>query len=116
MQEGVLFSSGSAELLEGGKQVLSRLLLLLSACEYLISVQGHTDSVPISTDRFPSNWELSGARAAAVVRELIALGIEEKSSNFQASRIRIPWTTTPRHPGASETAGSTSCCMRRRKT
>lgn len=78
LQEGVLFPSGSAELLDGGKQVLSRLLLLLSAGEYLISVQGHTDSVPISTDRFPSNWELSGARAAAVVRELIALGIEEK--------------------------------------
>jgi len=77
LQEGVLFPSGTAELLDGGKRVLTGLLPLLSAGDYLISVEGHTDSVPISTDRFPSNWELSGARAASVVRELIALGIDE---------------------------------------
>jgi chemotaxis protein MotB len=41
-------------------------------------VEGHTDSVPISTDRFPSNWELSGARAAAVLRHLIDSRIDPR--------------------------------------
>jgi outer membrane protein OmpA-like peptidoglycan-associated protein len=70
-------NAGAAELLDGGKRVLTGLLPLLSAGGYMISVEGHTDSVPIATERFPSNWELSGARAASVVRELIALGIDE---------------------------------------
>ncbi|MDF1747169.1 MAG: OmpA family protein, partial [Gimesia sp.] len=77
LQDSVLFPSGSAELLESGSNVLKNLLPLLKEGEYLISVQGHTDSVPISTTAFPSNWELSGARAAAVVRGLIDLGISE---------------------------------------
>ena len=78
LQEGVLFPSGTAELLGGGKRVLHDLMPLLAAGDYPISVQGHTDSVPIATEQFPSNWELSGARAASVVRELIVLGVEEK--------------------------------------
>ena len=44
----------------------------------LLLVEGHTDSVPITTERFPSNWELSGSRAAAVLRYLIGLGIDPK--------------------------------------
>jgi chemotaxis protein MotB len=41
-----------------------------------VVVEGHTDNTPISTSRFPSNWELSGARAGAVARHLEELGIE----------------------------------------
>lgn len=77
LQDSVLFPSGTAELLASGRNVLQNLMPLLIKTDYLISVQGHTDSVPISTPAFPSNWELSGARAAAVVREMIANGIAE---------------------------------------
>ena len=42
---------------------------------YNLSVEGHTDNVPIQTARFPSNWELSSARAAMVTRRLIELGV-----------------------------------------
>jgi chemotaxis protein MotB len=43
--------------------------------DYSITVEGHTDDVPIETNLFPSNWELSTARAASVVRALVANGI-----------------------------------------
>jgi len=75
LRDSVLFESGQATLLSGGFDVLSRLIPLLQKGAFQISVEGHTDSVPISTDYYPSNWELSGARAAAVVRALIDLGI-----------------------------------------
>lgn len=42
----------------------------------MISVEGHTDNIPISTAQFPSNWELSAARAISVVRLLQQRGIE----------------------------------------
>lgn len=77
LQENVLFPSGSAELIESGNAVLRRLMPLLSPGDFRIVVQGHTDSIPISTEWFPSNWELSGARAASVVRALISLGVDE---------------------------------------
>src|SRR5690625_7301960 len=44
----------------------------------MITVEGHTDSVPIRSARFPSNWELSGARAGSVVRYLEANGIHSE--------------------------------------
>jgi len=78
LQDSVLFPSGTAKLLGSGRDILQSILPLLSKGDYLISVQGHTDSIPISTEEFPSNWELSGMRAASVVRELIALGIAER--------------------------------------
>lgn len=77
LQENVLFPSGSAELIASGASVLDRLYPILSSGKFHIVVQGHTDSIPISTDSFPSNWELSGARASSVVRDLIKLGIDE---------------------------------------
>ncbi len=75
LRDSVLFESGQATLLSGGFKVLSQLIPLLQKGAFTISVEGHTDSVPISTDYYPSNWELSGARAAAVVRALIELGV-----------------------------------------
>ena len=44
--------------------------------DYLVEVEGHTDDVPISTDRYPSNWELSSARAANIVKFFIAGGVD----------------------------------------
>jgi chemotaxis protein MotB len=72
------FASGSAELSPGGIQLLKELTPRLQGENfhgYIITVEGHTDDVPIETTLFPSNWELSTARAASVVRALIANGI-----------------------------------------
>lgn len=68
--EGVLFDPGSAELKPLGRVVLDNLAESLSDIPNQLTIEGHTDSRPISTDRYPSNWELSSARASAVLRYL----------------------------------------------
>lgn len=82
INEKVLFALGSAELSESGLNVLARLTPMLNSYPGRFSVEGHTDDLPIGTEHYPSNWELSGARASAVVRRLIAGGIP-------AERLRI---------------------------
>ncbi|WP_120498736.1 peptidoglycan -binding protein [Kiloniella sp. EL199] len=82
-QSEVLFSSGSATLEAGGQDQLGQLaktLRELSAnipddIDWILRVDGHTDVQPISTAEFPSNWELSTARAISVVKFLITQGI-----------------------------------------
>lgn len=72
----ILFESGAAEFAAAGQPVLDRLIPLLNSDPNLrLVVEGHTDSVPIRTERFPSNWELSTGRAAAVARYLIERGV-----------------------------------------
>ena len=77
---GSLFEPGNADLnLSKSKPILDEIVRILDAYpRYRISVQGHTDDSPISTDRFPSNWELSSARATAVLRYFIDKNINPK--------------------------------------
>lgn len=75
MQEKILFASGHAELNDQGQGVLNRLAPTFMAPGQMISVEGHTDNIPISTGIFPSNWELSAARATRVVRYLAERGV-----------------------------------------
>lgn len=66
----VLFKSGSAEILPAGIAVLNKITTVISASEYTIRIEGHTDNVPIGQTlqaRFSSNWELSATRAASVI-------------------------------------------------
>lgn len=82
-QSEVLFATGSADLGEAGQSQLDRLAKALADVSeripkdlnWVLRVDGHTDRVPIATTRFPSNWELSSARAISVVRFLIGRGI-----------------------------------------
>lgn len=71
LQERALFESGEAIILDGAKPFLKKVSTLLEVIPNIIKVEGHTDSRPINTFRFPSNWELSGARASSVIRYLI---------------------------------------------
>ncbi len=80
----VLFDSGSAELKPGATAQLDKLADALKQVEakippdiaWVMRVDGHTDIHPIATAEFPSNWELSSARAISVVRYLMQDGIE----------------------------------------
>ncbi len=72
----ILFGSGQAELENAGLDVIDRLIPTLAANHYRILVEGHTDNLPIQTERFPSNWELSASRASSVVRYLQLAGID----------------------------------------
>ncbi|SDS02958.1 OmpA/MotB family protein [Pseudomonas oryzae] len=71
----ILFSSGQADLSLAGLAVLKRLVPVLNSSDHRIAVEGHTDSVPVRSGRYPSNWELSGSRAGGVVRYLEANGV-----------------------------------------
>ena len=72
----ILFGSGRAELEDAGLDVIDRLVPTLAAGGHRIIVEGHTDNLPIQTERFPSNWELAASRASSVVRYLQLAGIE----------------------------------------
>ena len=73
-----LFNQGEADIQPEAKKTLADAAKVLADNEYAIEVEGHTDNVPISTNRFPSNWELSSARASSVVRLFIDQGIAAK--------------------------------------
>lgn len=83
LQSELLFDQGSADLGDAGQEQIAQLgqtLMELAAkipedVDWVLRVDGHTDTVPISTNRFPSNWELSAARAISVVKYLIAQGL-----------------------------------------
>jgi flagellar motor protein MotB len=72
-----LFASGSADLKKGGLVWIGKLAQTLSTTNFLeLRVEGHTDSTPMKTAKYPSNWELSTARAANVVRYLLFQGFD----------------------------------------
>jgi len=74
--EQLFFDSGKAALKDTGKDVLKKVSEALKGYDdKMVRVVGHTDNVPIATAQFPSNWELSAARATTVVRFLQANGM-----------------------------------------
>lgn len=72
--ERYLFTSGSAELSAASKKLLDKIGVLIyeKFVMHCIRVEGHTDSIPIASAKYPSNWELSSARACTIVRYLIS--------------------------------------------
>ncbi|MEQ9545629.1 MAG: peptidoglycan -binding protein [Marinobacter sp.] len=82
----LLFASGSAQLGEAGQKELDKLANVLldvvkripEDLDWILRIDGHTDVIPINTPQFPSNWELSTARAVAVVRYLANQGVPER--------------------------------------
>ena len=85
-QSEVLFASGSAELgLDGQRQLGQLALTLLNIAKdippevnWILRIDGHTDTVPIATAQFKSNWELSAARAISVVKYLASQGVPQE--------------------------------------
>ena len=71
MNSELLFLSGEAELSRKALPVLKKVAEVIRLLPNVVNVEGHTDDVPIDTVEFPSNWDLSSARATSVVRELI---------------------------------------------
>ena len=71
-----LFDSGGAEPTEAAVPILEAIGNILKPLPFPVKVEGHTDDRPIQTERYPSNWELSAARAASVVRLLSRGGVE----------------------------------------
>jgi chemotaxis protein MotB len=72
----ILFPSGAGEFAPAAEPVLDKLAEVLKPFPNPIRVEGHTDDRPIRTTAFPSNWELSAARAASVVHQFTRQGID----------------------------------------
>lgn len=76
LTDRVLFDSGSAQLKPEATPLLGQIARLVGLdARHPVAVEGHTDPVPIATSHYPSNWELSGGRAASVVRFVASHGI-----------------------------------------
>ncbi|UXI68757.1 peptidoglycan -binding protein [Tahibacter amnicola] len=79
----ILFDSGSAELSPAALASMATLAMTVrevaseipSTVDWVLRIDGHTDDRPIHTDRFPSNWELSSARAVSIVKYLVVQGL-----------------------------------------
>ena len=92
ISDHILFAPGSAELKPEGLELLGQLAVMINDTRLNMSVEGHTDNVPIHNAQYPSNWELSTARATTVTRYLIA-------NNIAPGRVRaIGYADT--HPRA----------------
>ncbi|MCS6829585.1 MAG: OmpA family protein [Armatimonadota bacterium] len=74
LSDGTLFDLGSADLKPSARQVLDRVAQVLRVVPNPVLIEGHTDNLPIRTPQYPSNWELSAARAARVLRYLVQKG------------------------------------------
>lgn len=75
-KDSVLFTPGSANLSPTGHRLLQGLAALLKRHPGAILVEGHADNRPITSGTYPSNWELSAARASSVVRYLVEQGLD----------------------------------------
>jgi chemotaxis protein MotB len=91
-----LYNSGEAVLLPSGERIITKVtqaLNVLGYYQFRVDVEGHTDNVPINTPRFPSNWELSVARASEVVKFFIREGVESdrlKASGYADTKPVLP--------------------------
>ncbi len=94
LDDGLLFQTGSADITAAGMALLLKVAAIVKPMERTIRVEGHTDDRPIETARFPSNWELSTARATRVVRFFIDHGAippaHLSAAGYGASKPRKP--------------------------
>jgi chemotaxis protein MotB len=83
LTDKIFFDSGQAVIKPEGYKLLDKIAVILrDERRHPIVVEGHTDSQPIGGSQYPSNWELSGARAAAVVRDFVGNGVLKRRLSF----------------------------------
>lgn len=85
-----LFKEGEAGLQDDAAKILADVAQVLVQGDQAIEVEGHTDSTPINTLQFPSNWELSSARASSVVRLFIQHGVTATRLTAVGSADNLP--------------------------
>ncbi|OUE42023.1 hypothetical protein BZY95_11000 [Billgrantia desiderata SP1] len=96
VEDRLLFPTAAAELTAEGEALIQRLVEVIQRHDGEVAVEGHTDSRPIQTNEFPSNWVLSSARAIAIVHELERSGVDSQ-------RLRAVGLADTRPLGSNET-------------
>ncbi len=102
LNSSLLFGSGSASSNSSASAVMAELTAILQQTNNFIRVRGYTDSVPIRTEQFPSNWELSVARAASIVRLLEASGIASERMAIEGYGQYAPFADNSTAQGRSQ--------------
>jgi chemotaxis protein MotB len=83
LTDKLVFRSGSAVIEPGAYPTLDRIgAIIAQEGKHPVAVEGHTDDRPIHTSQYPSNWQLSGGRAAAVVQRLIGAGVVARRTSL----------------------------------
>lgn len=75
LKDSILFSSGSAETSEQAQRIFDEIAAILKGYSNPVQVEGFTDNIPINSAKYPTNWELSSARASAIVKYLTTKGV-----------------------------------------
>jgi chemotaxis protein MotB len=102
LTDNVFFDSGQAVIKPEGYRILDKIAVILrDEHKHPIVVEGHTDSQPIGSSQYPSNWELSGARAAAVVRDFVQAGVLTRRLSFSGYADEEPIATNSTSAGRS---------------
>ena len=97
-----LFKLGQADLQLSARPVLDGVIAVVRKYpDYKIHIQGHTDDDPISTERFPTNWELSSARATAVLRYFFDKGVEPEKMTATGYADTFPLASNDTDQGRS---------------
>ena len=110
LQSGILFETGQATLSPRALEVLGTLSQTVLDLTVTIDDEGHTDAIPIRSARYPSNWELSAARASEVVRAMIAKGLSPE----RLKAIGLA-STRPADPREGEQPGTEEAFARQRR-
>ncbi|MDR2165859.1 MAG: flagellar motor protein MotD [Zoogloeaceae bacterium] len=76
INDSILFAPGQAALAPLSADALTAVAQVVAETEFPVTIEGHTDNVPISTPQFPSNWELSAVRATTVLRLFATAGVQ----------------------------------------
>ncbi len=90
------YQAGSAEVGDQAKDIIDRVVIAMKRIDYYpfkIDLEGHTDNAPIHTARYPSNWELSVARATNIVKYLLGQGVEPdrlKAAGYADTKPLLP--------------------------
>jgi chemotaxis protein MotB len=102
LTDGVFFDSGQAVVKPHAQRLLGKIgSIIAGERKHPVVVEGHTDSAPIATAQFPSNWELSGARAGAVVRTFERNGVLGKRMSTQGFGSQTPAASNATPAGRS---------------
>jgi chemotaxis protein MotB len=75
LRDSILFSSGSADASEQAQRIFDEIALILKNYSNPVQVEGFTDNIPIKSMKYPTNWELSSARASTIVKYLASKGV-----------------------------------------
>jgi chemotaxis protein MotB len=100
LTDKLFFDSGSAVINAAALPTLDKIGGIVAVeAKHPVEVEGHTDDRPIATSQFPSNWQLSGARAGAVVQRLIGTGVAGKRVSLAGYAAQHPVASNASAPG-----------------